>query len=116
MFPVWFYDIFNYFDRTGSPVWLPTSETDRIQALLICNEETERVKKTVFPLLANGIMKIAGIFPYGMALDLTQKSPFPTGLTNFPGGMETIYLDSVNKQNPCIDVHVIGSLPSDGVG
>jgi hypothetical protein len=95
---------------------LPISETDRIQALLACNEDTKRVKKAVFPLLANGIMKAAGIFPYGMALDLTQKSPFPTGLTNFPGGMETIYMDSVNKQHPCIDAYVITSLPSDGVG
>jgi hypothetical protein len=75
------------------------------------------VKKSVVPVFVGGLMKTIGLFPYGMAIkSFRKKSPFPTGLSNFPGGMETIYLDFENKQHPCIDAYCAAGIPSGRVG
>jgi hypothetical protein len=41
---------------------------------------------------------------------------FPTGISNFPGGMETIYADFENKQHPCVDAYCVGGIPSGKLG
>jgi hypothetical protein len=75
------------------------------------------VKKSVVPVFVGGLMKTIGLFPYGMAIkSFRENSPFPTGLSNFPGGMETIYLDFENKQHPCIDAYCAAGIPSGRVG
>jgi hypothetical protein len=74
------------------------------------------VKKSVVPVFVGGLMKTIGLFPYGMAKKFAKKSPFPTGLSNFPGGMETIYLDFENKRHPCIDAYCAAGIPSGRLG
>jgi hypothetical protein len=74
------------------------------------------VKKSVVPVFVDGLMKTTGLFPYGMAKHLMKKSPFPTGLSNFPAGMETISLDFENKRYTCIDAYCAAGIPSGRIG
>jgi hypothetical protein len=97
-------------------VTLPINETDPVKRIYECHQNIEALKDSLITTFFALMINIVGLLPAWLNRLILHDAVFPTGIWNFPGGLELVHGDFERKQHPIIDVFYVAGLAFGNLG